>query len=61
MEVIQIPLDVAKENLIEIINSISTNDMLTFTTKWVKEKGDTRLMKSMLIKIEKGKNTKVEK
>ena len=58
MEVIQVPLKVAKENLIEIINNINEDDALSFTTRWMKEKGDIKLMKSMFIKIEKGTKAK---
>jgi hypothetical protein len=61
MEVLQIPLKLAKENLLDIINEINEDDILTFTTKWIKEKGEERLMKSMFIKIEKGIHPKVRK
>jgi hypothetical protein len=54
MDVLRVPLDEAKENLVEIIKHVSKEDELKFTTVWVKAKGDTKLLKELTITVVKG-------
>ena len=57
-EILQVPLKLAKEHLHQIIDSISTEDKLEYSTHWTKEAGDTRLFKQLNLTILKDRDRK---
>lgn len=52
-EILSIPLEEARKALIRIIEDIDVDDVLKYTTSWTKIKGSKRLLKSMIIEINK--------
>jgi len=54
MDIIQVPLNQAKESLMEYIKNLTKEDYLKFSSVWIKEKGEERCLKSVTIDIIKG-------
>lgn len=53
VEILSVPLEDAKKVLVEIINDVNSDDVLKYTTTWTKGAGDTKLLRSLTIEVEK--------